>query len=55
MCVGKIDKVTFGGAKLLKIYPTKTHLSRTMISLWLKALRIHGWKPKNKIKYGDEG
>jgi len=30
------------------IYPTRVHLSWTVISLWLKFLRIHCGKPKKK-------
>ena len=32
------------------IYPTRAHSSRTMISLWLKDLRIHCEKPPKKQK-----
>ena len=32
------------------IYPTRAHSSRTMISLWLKVLRIHCEKPPKKQK-----
>jgi hypothetical protein len=31
------------------IYPTRVHSSRTMNSLWLKALRIHCGKPKKLV------
>ena len=32
------------------IYPTRAHSSRTVISLWLKVLRIHCEKPPKKKK-----